>query len=68
MKFRGKTLMLDCGIHPAYTGFSALPYFDELEDPSSIDLLLVSQYVLQNSTADLATASTWITLLLYLTF
>lgn len=45
MKFRGKTLMLDCGIHPAYTGFSALPYFDELEDPSSIDLLLVSQYV-----------------------
>jgi cleavage and polyadenylation specificity factor subunit 3 len=43
MKFRGKTLMLDCGIHPAYTGFNALPYFDELEDPSSIDLLLVSQ-------------------------
>lgn len=45
MKFKGKTIMLDCGIHPAYTGFSALPYFDELEDPSSIDLLLVSQYV-----------------------
>lgn len=35
--------MLDAGIHPAYTGPSALPFFDEIEDPSSIDLLLVSQ-------------------------
>lgn len=42
MKYKGKTVMFDCGIHPGYTGLSALPYFD-LIDPSSIDLLLVTQ-------------------------
>lgn len=50
MKFKGKTIMLDCGIHPAYTGLSALPFFDEIEDPSTIDLLLVSQYASLPST------------------
>lgn len=48
MKFKGKTIMLDCGIHPAHTGFSALPYFDELEDPSTVDLLLVSHFHLDH--------------------
>ena len=33
---------LDCGIHPAYTGLSALPFFDEI-DPASVDLVLVTQ-------------------------
>jgi Cft2 family RNA processing exonuclease len=32
----------DCGIHPAYDGVNALPYFD-LIDPKEIDLLLVTQ-------------------------
>ena len=45
IKFKGKSVLLDCGIHPAYNGLSALPYFDTI-DASSIDLLLVSQYVL----------------------
>lgn len=35
----------DCGIHPAYSGMAALPYFDEI-DPGTIDVLLVTQYVL----------------------
>lgn len=34
----------DCGIHPAYSGMAALPYFDEI-DPATIDVLLVTQYV-----------------------
>ena len=25
---RGKTIMLDCGIHPAYSGMSSLPNID----------------------------------------
>nr|ABK34482.1 cleavage and polyadenylation specificity factor [Oryza sativa Indica Group] len=29
----------DCGIHLAYSGMAALPYFDEI-DPSTIDLSL----------------------------
>lgn len=38
---------LDCGIHPGYTGLSALPFFDEI-DPSTVDVLLISQYVHHN--------------------
>jgi len=37
-------VQLDCGIHPAKNGLAALPFFDEI-DPSTIDLLLISQYV-----------------------
>jgi cleavage and polyadenylation specificity factor subunit 3 len=35
-------VQFDCGIHPAYSGMAALPYFDEI-DPSAIDVLLVTQ-------------------------
>jgi cleavage and polyadenylation specificity factor subunit 3 len=43
VKFKGSTVMFDCGAHPAYTGHAALPYFDEI-DPSEIDLLLVTHF------------------------
>nr|GEY64170.1 hypothetical protein [Tanacetum cinerariifolium]GEY66944.1 hypothetical protein [Tanacetum cinerariifolium] len=42
MTFKSKTIMFDCGIHPAFSGMAALPYFDEI-DPSTIDVLLVTQ-------------------------
>ncbi|KAJ6421729.1 hypothetical protein OIU84_029003 [Salix udensis] len=42
MSFKGKTVLFDCGIHPAYSGMAALPYFDEI-DPSTIDVLLITQ-------------------------
>ena len=29
--FRGKTVMLDCGIHPGKQGLDALPYFDDVD-------------------------------------
>ncbi|GAB2295605.1 Cleavage and polyadenylation specificity factor subunit 3-I [Dionaea muscipula] len=45
MPYKGKTVLFDCGIHPAFSGMAALPYFDEI-DPSTIDVLLVTQYVL----------------------
>ena len=35
---RGKTIMLDCGIHPGYTGNSSLPYLDS----DDVDLEKVS--------------------------
>ena len=47
IKFQEKNIMLDCGIHPAYTGISSLPYFDEI-DPSAIDLLLVTHFHLDH--------------------
>eukprot|EP01091_Cochliopodium_minus_P003871 TRINITY_DN13824_c0_g1_i1.p1 TRINITY_DN13824_c0_g1~~TRINITY_DN13824_c0_g1_i1.p1 ORF type:complete len:798 (-),score=235.32 TRINITY_DN13824_c0_g1_i1:42-2435(-) len=51
LSFQGKTIMLDCGIHPAYNGLQGLPFFDEIEDTSKIDLLLVSHFHLDHSAA-----------------
>ena len=42
-KYRGSTIMFDCGLHPAYTGLASLPYFDEV-DLSSVDILLVTHF------------------------
>ncbi|CEG84176.1 Putative mRNA cleavage and polyadenylation specificity factor complex subunit Ysh1 [Rhizopus microsporus] len=42
MEYKGKTILLDAGIHPAYNGLASLPFFDEM-DPASIDVLLVTQ-------------------------
>ncbi|KAI8366660.1 beta-lactamase-like protein [Radiomyces spectabilis] len=43
LEYKGKTILLDAGIHPAYNGLASLPFFDEI-DPASIDLLLVTHF------------------------
>ncbi|XWS67961.1 hypothetical protein CRYUN_Cryun04dG0049500 [Craigia yunnanensis] len=43
MSYTSKTVLFDCGIHPAYSGMAALPYFDEI-DPSTIDVLLITHW------------------------
>ena len=48
LNYKGKTIMLDCGIHPAYSGLSALPFFDEI-DPGSVDLILISHFHLDHA-------------------
>ncbi|XP_011087720.1 cleavage and polyadenylation specificity factor subunit 3-I [Sesamum indicum] len=48
MSYKGKTVMFDCGIHPAFSGMAALPYFDEI-DPSNIDVLLVTHFHLDHA-------------------
>ncbi|KAG5190345.1 cleavage and polyadenylation specificity factor subunit 3 [Tribonema minus] len=48
IKYMGKTIMLDCGIHPGYNGMAALPFFDEIE-PEDIDLLLVTHFHLDHA-------------------
>nr|XP_043622460.1 cleavage and polyadenylation specificity factor subunit 3-I [Erigeron canadensis] len=48
MTFKGKTIMFDCGIHPAFSGMAALPYFDEI-DPSTIDVLLITHFHLDHA-------------------
>ncbi|CAG8479359.1 5568_t:CDS:10 [Paraglomus occultum] len=45
IQYKGKTVMLDAGVHPAYNGIEALPYFEQI-DPSTVDILLISQYVI----------------------
>ena len=48
LEFKGKSILLDCGIHPAYSGMAALPYFDEI-DPSTIDILLITHFHLDHA-------------------
>ena len=31
LSFRGKTVLLDCGVHPGMQGLASLPYFDEVD-------------------------------------
>lgn len=50
LQFKGKTIMLDCGVHPAFTGLASLPFFDEI-DPASIDLILISHFHLDHAAA-----------------
>ncbi|CAN0059358.1 unnamed protein product, partial [Phaeothamnion confervicola] len=52
IKYLGKTIMLDCGIHPGYTGEAALPFFDAEDfEPSEVDLLIVSHFHLDHAAA-----------------
>ena len=44
IEFKGKRIMLDCGLHPAYTGLSALPFFDHIDDLSTIDVVLITHF------------------------
>ena len=42
IQYKGKTVMLDAGMHPAYDGINALPFYDEF-DLSTVDVLLIIQ-------------------------
>ncbi|KAE9591904.1 hypothetical protein Lal_00039064 [Lupinus albus] len=48
MSYKSKTVLFDCGIHPAYFGMAALPYFDEI-DPSTVDVLLITHFHLDHA-------------------
>ncbi|KAF2183668.1 hypothetical protein K469DRAFT_710466 [Zopfia rhizophila CBS 207.26] len=43
IQYKGKTVMLDAGMHPAYEGLSAMPFYDEF-DLSTVDVLLISHF------------------------
>ncbi|KAJ4514319.1 endoribonuclease ysh1 [Exophiala dermatitidis] len=42
LQYKGKTVMLDAGMHTGREGMSAMPYFDDF-DLSTVDILLISQ-------------------------
>ncbi len=46
VKFRGKTVMLDCGIHPGHKGTNSLPFLDTIK--GDIDLVLISHFHLDH--------------------
>ncbi|RDW74971.1 hypothetical protein BP6252_06113 [Coleophoma cylindrospora] len=43
LQYKGKTVMLDAGMHPAYDGLAALPFYDDF-DLSTVDVLLISHF------------------------
>ncbi|KAI8608263.1 beta-lactamase-like protein [Chytriomyces sp. MP71] len=50
LEFKQKTIMLDCGLHPAHSGLAALPFFDNV-DPAAIDILLVTHFHIDHAAA-----------------
>ncbi len=44
LQYRGRTIVCDAGVHPAYSGIASLPFIDEL-DWSTVDALLITQSV-----------------------
>ncbi len=50
LQYKTKNILLDCGLHPAYTGLAALPFFDEI-DPSTIDLILITHFHVDHAAA-----------------
>ncbi|KAH3681270.1 hypothetical protein WICPIJ_007775 [Wickerhamomyces pijperi] len=48
LEYKGKVIMLDAGVHPAYTGISALPFYDDY-DLSKVDILLISHFHLDHA-------------------
>ena len=61
LKFKNKTIMLDCGIHPGHDGLQVLPYFDIFDvndennehavSPADIDLILITHFHLDHVAA-----------------
>ncbi|XP_063703757.1 cleavage and polyadenylation specificity factor 73 [Culicoides brevitarsis] len=47
LEFKGKKIMLDCGIHPGLSGLDALPFVDLIE-ADEIDLLFISHFHLDH--------------------
>lgn len=54
LKFKDKTVLLDCGIHPGKRGMDALPFFDNLYGDVKlvdVDILLISHFHLDHVAA-----------------
>lgn len=50
LKYGNKEFLLDCGVHPAFTGVASLPFLD-LIDLSKIDVILVTHFHLDHAAA-----------------
>lgn len=48
LQYKGKTVMLDAGVHPAHQGLASLPFYDEF-DLETIDVLLISHFHLDHA-------------------
>lgn len=48
LRYRGKTVVCDAGVHPAHYGIASLPFIDEL-DWSTVDVILITHFHLDHA-------------------
>lgn len=48
VEYKGKVVMLDAGVHPAYSGIESLPFYDDY-DLSKVDVLLITHFHLDHA-------------------
>ncbi|POY74501.1 hypothetical protein BMF94_2261 [Rhodotorula taiwanensis] len=48
IKYKGRTIVCDAGVHPAFSGMAALPFLDEL-DWSTVDAILITHFHLDHA-------------------
>ena len=49
LKYMGKKVLMDCGIHPGRSGYETLPFFDLIEDElKDVDLVLITHFHLDH--------------------
>ena len=51
LQYRGRTIMLDCGTHPGRDGNDSLPFFDSIDDPANIDMILITHFHIDHCAA-----------------
>ena len=50
VKYSGRTILLDCGIHPGREGMDSCPFFDEV-NPEEVDLILITHFHIDHCAA-----------------
>ncbi|GAA5897961.1 hypothetical protein JCM8208_003203 [Rhodotorula glutinis] len=48
IKYKGRIIVCDAGVHPAFSGMAALPFLDEL-DWSTVDAILITHFHLDHA-------------------
>ncbi|KAJ1409054.1 beta-lactamase-like protein [Ochromonadaceae sp. CCMP2298] len=51
LQYQGRSIMLDCGCHPGREGSDGLPFFDALDNPQDIDLILITHFHIDHCAA-----------------
>lgn len=51
LKYQNRTIMLDCGCHPGREGNDSLPFFDALDSPEEVDLILITHFHIDHCAA-----------------
>lgn len=50
LRYKGKTIMLDCGVLPSFQGLESLPWLGEI-DPAEVDIVFITHFHLDHAAA-----------------